>query len=467
MGNRGRLIQTIVVPLCLLIGGCESGEEVGRTRENTETPQQNFARPPRVSPPDLKPNLNARHINDCLYPQRIDPDSIAGVYYGPTDLIEDQVETSRSLELDLTSEIQMLEREEFAQAVEEIAAKPPRPAQKATTRSLAWALGLTPIGLNVNEFLKGEGTGLLAGFYDPDTGRIVVEKKGELNVEYVVLAHELAHAAADQAFGIPKTKPGNIVDDGNLAVDSLIEGDATLVQLRTLSRLTRQKAVRKAIKETLKKEDEFKEDRSAGVPYLLMDNVLFPYQWGLAFACSVFKEKGWKGINQMYARPPTTTAQIMFPERYLHREQARTPSPLSKPPRGWNLRSNGEFGAAHLKGLFEAPGDLEGRALKGAVARTAAWAGGHFEAWTKKTNESRYVVGLSLVEHPDHRGLLCSSMNAWYRSAFGAAEPKLVADRTMEYDDAKQDAVISCAGRNVLVGIGPNAQLARSLLASD
>ncbi|MDQ3985621.1 MAG: hypothetical protein M3280_03885 [Actinomycetota bacterium] len=462
--------------------------------------EEKFERPPRARPAGLKSTLTSKHIRSCLYEDQLDPSEIAGLYYNVTDLVAGQVEVSRSLPFETPSS-EMLGPEAFAREVRTAHIKP-RSAEVITTRSLAWALGLTPSGLDVNEFLKGEGTGLLAGFYDPKTEQIVVERKGKLDAEYVVLAHEFIHAATDQAFGLPDNKFKNIIDDERLATSSLIEGDAALGEMRILSRFAPQHSVKKAVKAQVAFPEKFKADRGAGVPYLLMDTVLFPYQWGPAFVCSIYKERGWSGVNRMYSQPPTTTAQILFPERYLRREAARAPAPLSRPPRPWKLKAKGDIGAAHLKALFEAPGDVESRALSRPFSRAAAWAGGTYEVWSTITTnpgsksrrrksetgdttssihdteaskreqetgtegeeiEQPYVVGVSLIEHKEHRGSLCSSMNSWYRAAFGSADHELIADRTVQYSDYKQDAVIACPKNKVILGFGPSPELARAI----
>ena len=441
------------------------GESKPQAQPQSPSPAEShepFERLPRVRPPALESQLTLEKIQRCLYKEQIDLDSLVGLYFGPEDVVAAQVETSRELQFDAPSS-ELLPPKEFAKSLGGVGVDVERDDEVAT-KALAWALGVTPHGKDLNEFLKGEGSGLVAGFYDPRNGRIVIEQRGKLDSEYVVMAHEFTHAASDQAFGLPKTKPEAIVDDLSLATSALVEGDAGLTELRVLSRLSPPKAVEKSIAAQIAFKDKFAKDRGAGIPYLLIDNALFPYQWGLSFACNVFKEAGWRGINKAYGRPPTTTAQILFPERFLAREKAMTTPPLKKPGPLWFLRDRGQIGAAHLKALFEAPGDKEFGSLTRPVSRAASWGGGEFKIWTVGDFENEYVVGISLTEHRDHEGLLCSSMNEWYRSAFPDAKVRLVGDRVAQFTGILQDAILSCPGRNVMMALGPNLQLVRTVL---
>ena len=448
----------------VLLAGCE-GESNPQAQLSSPSAQESlepWERLPRVRPPALQTQLTPEKIQRCLYKEQIDLDAIASLYFGPEDLVAGQVETSRELEFDAPSS-ELLGPKEFAKSLGGLDINVGQD-DEAATKGLAWALGVTSHGDDVNQFLKGEGSGLVAGFYDPRNGRIVIEQKGKLDSEYVVMAHEFTHAATDQAFGLPATKPEAVVDDLTLSISSLVEGDAGLTELRVLSRLAPPKSVEKSIAAQIAFKDKFAKDRGAGIPYLVIDNALFPYRWGLSFACTVFKKEGWRGINRAYARLPTTSAQILFPERFLAREKALPTSPLHKPGPIWQLRDTGQIGAAHLKALFEAPGDKEFESLSRTLSRASSWGGGVFKIWTVGDVANKYVVGLSLTEHPDHDDLLCSSMNEWYRAAFPDAEVRLVGDRVVQFTAILQDAIMSCPGDNVIMGLGPNLQLVREVL---
>ncbi|MDQ3954529.1 MAG: hypothetical protein M3285_03150 [Actinomycetota bacterium] len=462
-GGRSSICVLVVV---LLVGtGCDGSEppqSKSPPKSSASSPKDKLKPPARVKPADVKSALTSKNLRGCLYRERLDPSDYAGVYTGPEDLVSDQVETSREVDF-VPPPVELLEPKAFDDAVVGNGVNVPVD-EAVTTKMLAWALGITPQGVNVNFFLGGNDSRLVAGFYNPNDGNVVIEKKGKLDSEYIVMAHEFTHAAADQAFGLPPKKIEPIVDDASLASSSLVEGDASLAELRVLSRFSPPKAVGKAVAAQLGFKDKFLKDRTGGVPYMLIDIALFPYQWGLAFTCSVFKKEGWKGINRAYSRPPTTSAQILFPDRFLRGEKAQPTPPLGRPGPLWQVRDRGQIGAAHLKAMFEAPGDNESQALSKPLARAAAWAGGNYKVWTVGTAEREYAVGLSFVEHAEHKGLLCSSLERWYQTAFGNAEPKLVADGVVELEGTQQDAMLSCQGRDITMTFAPTVELAASTM---
>ena len=465
----GEIVQHRVF-LCILLSlslltACDGNAKPTaepKASPSSEAPES-FERISKVKPPALKTQLAPERIQRCLYKEKVDPASFAGVYFSPQDVVAGQVETSRELQFDAPT-AQLLDAKSFAKTLGGISVEVEEDDEVAT-KALAWALGVTPHGQDLNRFLRGEGSGLVAGFYNPRNGSIFIEEKGKLDSEYVVMAHEFTHAATDQAFGLPFTKVEAIIDDLSLSRSSLVEGDASLTELRVLSRLSPPHLVKKAVAQTIAFKDKFAEDRGAGIPYLLIDNALFPYQWGLSFACTVYKAKGWKGINHAYRKPPVSSAQVLFPERYLARERPMRTAELKNPGQLWSLRDTGQIGASHLKALFEAPGDKEFEALSRPVSRASAWGGGTYKIWTVGSAENEYVVGLSFKEHPDHDGLLCSSMNEWYRTAFKDAKSKLVGDRTVEFRGILQDAILICEGDDVLMGLAPNLSLIREVLS--
>lgn len=282
------------------------------------------------------------------------------------------------------------------------------------TRALV-ALGAVPRGTNLKELIKRTLPGQIAGFYDPATRELVVgsdTEKGLDVIERLTLAHELEHALADQVLGFPAFLEDQYPPDGQEDVElaglSLIEGDATLLtEAFATEHLSLADAFR-SIGPALAAEREFEE-----LPHYLQASTIFPYGDGLTFVCSVFERGGWKAVDRAYRRPPTTSAQILFPERYFAREQAANPPDPQSPGRGWKLLEQQAFGAANLLWLFEAPGGDSDRELSDARERAEAWAGGELRVFGRG---GRTVVGLTLVERGGERDL-CASMRAWLKAA--------------------------------------------------
>jgi hypothetical protein len=164
MRSRRGIIQAgaCFLIIALFSAGCTQRDSSGPAAQKQRPPEP----PPRVRPPRIKPNLAAAHIEKCLYRQRVPPSALAGAYYGPIDLVADQVEESRQLEFDTPTDIEMLEARQFARAFDRLVGERDR-SEEYITRLLAWALGYTPHLLDVHSFIGVEGgSGLIAGFYN-------------------------------------------------------------------------------------------------------------------------------------------------------------------------------------------------------------------------------------------------------------------------------------------------------------
>lgn len=447
---------TVLLGLCLLASACTSPSASPAPQE---TPLD-FSAPKKVRPPKIRPSLSEARVKRCLDVDEIDIDSLAGRYTGPIDFTSDQVRETRELDFATPTDIDLVDENTFRELL--AGGEPATREERAIDLWLQWQLGVRPLGSDGSAVPPGNRRELIAGYYEHDSGHIVVEQEGELDDEYVVLAHELGHAAVDQNFGISDKESLRLVDDSTLATTARIEGDATLLELRFLARFSGSGPLKSYVKDLVTGKSVREEGRDGG-PHAVMERFSFPYRWGLSFVCAVFDRGGWAAVDRMHRRPPTTTAEIMFPERYLDKERSHKPDPLGDPPKSWKMRAEGTIGAADLKSLFEAPADSVYLALSRPLARAAAWDGGIYKLWGRGLKSTESILGISLVEHRDHPGLLCSSMLTWYRTAFHFAEEELIADATVSFTDPTRTTIVSCVGRDVRIAMAPNGGLAQTV----
>lgn len=322
--------------------------------------------------------------------------------------------------------------------------------------TLLTALGALPEGVDLDAELQDLLGEQVAGFYDPDTGELVVLDRvaggGLSTIELLALVHELQHALADQRLGIPDLSAINREDqDAATAAQALVEGDAQLTTEIYAAR-------------SLRPADQLA-GASEQVPglgetsHFLARSLLFPYVEGARFACSLFREGGWEAVDAAYGDLPRSSAEILFPERY-----GSGPGPVDPPdPRGlpspWEETATLTFGAADLLFLFEAPGDDPTAGLTDPRERVRSWTGGEAHVWTWGR---RTAVGLVLSASDGEA--MCESVTAWWRRASAEAEDRTeeVPGAALATDGRPRDGVLFCEGDSVRLGLGPDLPVARA-----
>lgn len=327
---------------------------------------------------------------------------------------------------------------------------------------LLTALGVLDAGTDLRALLVEAYGEQVAGFYDPDTGELVVSGDGDGErlgpVDELTLAHELQHALADQVFGIPtEDEVPEGEEDEEFARAALIEGDAT-VTMGAYAEVGLSAVDRMLLLGEL-------EDLAAGMadatqlPYLLQRQLEFPYVEGAAFVSALLQSGGWDAVDAAYAAPPTSTAAILDPGRYLAGEQVAPEAPRGRPGPDWERARTLDLGAVDLLYLFEAPADDPARALEGARHRALAWTSGAADQWRRGSEHALAVALTGDVE------VLCGSLDAWYSASFPDARRTATATGAT-WDGEDQDATLACDDA-VRLGMGPDADTADTLAAGD
>ena len=230
--------------------------------------------------------------------------------------IEKQVVEIRGLPFKEAVDYQLLNRREIKQTISaKLAEIFSEQEFRHMTEAMA-ALGLLPPKYPLREKyidLLGEQ---IAAFYDQHQHRLVMYEDTELNnaQQRVVLAHELTHALQDQHFGL-KRLPLELKtnDDRAVAASALIEGDATLVMTEfMLKNLTRQ-----MVKDNLLATFSQNMRQMEAAPRFLREMLIFPYLRGQEFCAALYAHGGYEAISRAYAEPPSSTAQILHPQKYL------------------------------------------------------------------------------------------------------------------------------------------------------
>jgi hypothetical protein len=383
-------------------------------------------------------------------------DELSGTLAEQVRQIGELVEEHRGLRFPDPVEPQLVPAAEFDQQLaDQVSEEYTTSAADIDGRVLS-LLGAIPEELDLRSFQIDLLAGQVAGYYDPDTGDIVVrdDGDGELDTtEQMALAHELDHALTDAALGLPDTEADGQTD-ANLAALALIEGDATLLmQQWALANL----GLGDQFKQLLDPQAAQAQAELSDVPPYLRQELMFPYLVGLSYACRLYSEGKWPAVDSAYDAPPATTAEILYPDR--SGEVPVDAADPGLPGPAWAEASRDTIGAAQLLWLFSAPGGDEAAALPDAREVASRWAGGEM---VLATDADRSALGVSLVDRADGYAL-CDAVDRWY-GATSDGDRRTVDGATVTFESTDRVALLTCAGRDVRLGIGPDRATAMELV---
>lgn len=262
-------------------------------------------------------------------------------------------------------------------------------------------LGLFPLECSVRDTIVSLLTEQIVGYYDFDTKvlyfvdypstipfftRLLFRMAGvDIDIEGTLVAsHELTHALQDQHYDIEALlESTSTSEDLILAVKSLFEGDAMIVGLEC--------TLREAFKEKIDDMgidffDQFQgmpgsiPQSDSEVPEFFFDTLMFQYIEGARFVGEARKRGGWEEVGRLYRDLPTSSEQILHPEKYFdHRDDPIELEPLCPGPTGVGrfvpLHSEviGEFVTSVLLKQFIPENE--------AVEAAAGWGGDRFASF--------------------------------------------------------------------------------------
>jgi hypothetical protein len=230
--------------------------------------------------------------------------------------IERQVTEIRGLEFKEPISYQVLNRKQIK---ETMAGKMAEVFSEKEFRQMADAMaavGLLPPKYPLREKYIDLLSEQVAAFYDQHQHKLFMYEDATLDnaQNRVVLAHELTHALQDQHFGL-KRMPLEIKnnDDQAEAASALVEGDATLV----MSEFMLKNMTRQMFKDSMVASFTQNMKQLETAPRYLREMLVFPYLRGQEFCSALFGSGGFEAVDKAYAHPPSSTSQILHPEKYM------------------------------------------------------------------------------------------------------------------------------------------------------
>ncbi len=255
--------------------------------------------------------------------------------------------------------------------------------------------------------LQGKGT---IGFYSYEDERIRV--RGTELTPYVesVLVHELTHALQDQNFDLGKRfEELDKADDANSSAasqgfDALVEGDARRIEEKWRASLS--DADGAALDKEKTAGAKGFENRSKGIPDVLVTMMAAPYDLGQALLAVAVQQGGDGEVDNLFRSPPKTEEQQLDPWTLVADHQGVLTVPEPDLPDGAKSFDDGAFGA--LTWLMVLSARLP---TQQALTAVDGWGGDSYAAYDQD--------GVSCVsvnyrsDTPEDLGEMQTALQAW------------------------------------------------------
>jgi len=278
-------------------------------------------------------------------------------------------EAVRGLEFLWEPELSIVSDEELARRVRAEIEEELDPADLAIDEAFFEVLGLLDPSIDLLAAYTDLYAEQVAGFYDPDTGEMVVSSDAELTAfEKMIVVHELVHALTDQHFGFAAAMD-ELVDAEQYheaaALQALAEGDATYFQIVYFQQLSLVEQI-SAVDESLAADTSVLDS----LPAWFAEDLSFPYDAGFKLVERIVASEGIAGVDQAYRLPPTTTEQVIHPDTYFAFEPARDVALPDTPLAGYEVYEEGTLGEWNVDLLL-----LDGVSDGEAVIASSGWGG--------------------------------------------------------------------------------------------
>lgn len=273
-----------------------------------------------------------------------------------------------------------LSRAEMAARVKATIEKEVPPEVMTAQAEMLVAFGVAPPDFDYGRAIVTLMSSQLAGYYEPSTKTMYLASDlGKVERE-ATLAHELVHALQDQHYNLEnlvRYRPDQ--SDAQSAAHALAEGDATSAMFDQMLLGQGRKAtdmsdsviglqVRAAATFGVAGE---------GVPDILKRSLVSPYVDGIEFVHFLRRRGGWAEVDRGWAKPPSSTEQVLHPEKFLAGELPLAVGvPVAPDPTAGEPGYTDVLGEQSVRLLLE-----EWLPRATAVESATGWAGDRLAVW--------------------------------------------------------------------------------------
>jgi hypothetical protein len=281
--------------------------------------------------------------------------------------------------------------------------------------------GLLPEKINYEQTVVNLLTEQVQGFYDPEERILFIASWLPMSEQEPVMMHEITHALQDQHFDLQarfRANRNSDNDDYLLAQQALFEGDATVATLQfTIEPFKRHFSELPDlafIMETQMEAEMLKSPVLSATPRFLRETLIFPYGYGASFLQEIWKHNpSWEAVNKIYSDPPSSTEQIMHPEKYYGTRDK--PKPVDAAAKAARLGAEWKIPYKSVLGEFMLGQLLELHMNKDRAKRAATGWGGD-EVLLLENGDGRNAVWIETEwDTADDAEKFFDAMDEWFR----------------------------------------------------
>jgi hypothetical protein len=296
------------------------------------------------------------------------------------DQIEDQIMAIRELDDHASVDREILPSLKFKTYMETLAISLYEPEAAARQELVLRSLGFVANDFYPIEVMMNDLTAYVGGFFYPDQNKIYIPGNGLYDQEKYIYSYLYGIALLDENFNI-LTKFCQESIDQCLAESALVAGDIAFSQYLW----------QKTYLEDFNPYDSF---NLADPEPIFEDYWVPPYfnafrnfevRYGYTFLSHLYEDNGWQTVNYTYRYPPTTSEQIMHPEKFDTRERRvvlQDPNLLTVLGEGWEQLERGTLGEWRTYLLLSVPDYPDAvRPEQEASAAAAGWGGDTYQVY--------------------------------------------------------------------------------------
>ena len=280
---------------------------------------------------------------------------------------------------------QVLTRQQVGRFLDDRVAEAVKPAEIRAEELTLKKFGFVPADFDLRKTTLALMTEQTAAFYDYHRRKLFLTDWTSPQLRSAAVAHELAHALADQNYPLERFAKRVERDSEKAAArQAVVEGQASWLMREMLRQ-------HPAVAVTEPAQPDLSSDIFDQAPRYLQETLTFPYNFGTSFQQAVVERLGQAAFRRVFEKPPVSTQQILHPELYF---AGLEPLKIQLPS------------LPGMKRLVEGPlGELEHGILlrqftsaEDAQAVSPHWRGAKYQLWEDRHEERVALVYRSAWE---------------------------------------------------------------------